>query len=99
MTPKEKNPMSNRIEEGDRVKVDFTPRNETTQPYFYGTVLHTPSDVGDMWHLNFSGICICTQIDHNKQQIQWFMQVKTSYFYQSFKSYRKFIRRQWMKKT
>lgn len=51
MTPKEKNPMSNRIEEGDRVKVDFTPRNETTQPYFYGTVLHTPSDVGDMWHL------------------------------------------------
>lgn len=56
-------------------------------------------NIGDMWNLNRSGICICTQIDHNKRTIQWFMQVKNSYMYQSFHSYRKFVKRRWMTKT
>ena len=38
-----------RIEEGDKVKVDFTP-DGIAQPYFYGEVVHVPQDTGDMWH-------------------------------------------------
>jgi len=38
-----------RIEVGDKVKVDFTSKG-ADQPYFYGEVLHTPQDTGDMWH-------------------------------------------------
>ena len=38
-----------KIEEGDRVKVDFTRLDSVTQPYFYGKVLGIPRDVGDSW--------------------------------------------------
>lgn len=37
------------IEIGDTVKVDFTPKDDVTQPYFYGEVIHIPNDTGDMW--------------------------------------------------
>jgi len=42
--------MSERIEIGDKVKVDFTPKNDSACPYFYGEVLYIPQDTGDMWH-------------------------------------------------
>ena len=41
--------MKNRIEEGDTVKIDFTPLDSITQPYFYGTVIGVPQNVGDSW--------------------------------------------------
>lgn len=37
------------IEIGDKVKVDFTPL-DNTQPYFYGEVLSIPQGTGDMWN-------------------------------------------------
>ena len=39
--------MKNRIEEGDTVKIDFTPLDSITQPYFYGTVIGVPQNVSE----------------------------------------------------
>ena len=45
----------NKIEVGDKVRVDFTPLDDVRQPYFYGEVLDIPQDTGDMWKFKLDG--------------------------------------------
>lgn len=44
--------MSDRIEVGDKVRVNFIERpNQCQSPYFMAEVLYIPNSTGDMFHL------------------------------------------------
>jgi hypothetical protein len=56
-------------------------------------------NIGDMWDFNRKGICICTGLNFKTQTIDWFIQNSRTYDTQTFWSFRKFVKYDWVRKT